>query len=875
MAEEERDPEDLDDIVDALDEEGIEDVDIYINTTADEPEERSGSGLSRWVVAFLIGAAAVVAGILGIALLRSCTQDNGGGGSILPPTGTAVPGDDSWSQVQAAGKIVVGSSLDYPPFSFRDAAFQPDGFDIALMREIAVRLGVQLEIRDMAFDGLAGALAVGQIDAAIAAISVTPEREAVVDFSSVYYVGEEGTLARQDSPISSIVSVQQMAGQRVGVQRGSVYETWLQRSLVDTGLTPAGNLLVYETADAAVRDLVQNRLDLVVLDRQVADEAITAAGVKLVGSGLFPQRYAIAAQQGAQALISQINGALLQLQNEGRLAQLTQQYLGTSTTPPLPTATPIAPPTATSIAPPTAGPCVNGLRYIDDLNLDDNNMQSPPPMSPGQSFIKGWRVQNSGTCQWTPQFRFIFVSGNVPAASMGGQPTPVNGVVSPGQQYDMFVNLVAPLTPGVYQGIWQMVDQNNVPFGDRVWVGITVPAQPTATPQPTQTPSPSINFRVDATNIVQGQCVTFTWSVPGAAAVYFYAQGENWQSNQVPVQGSRLVCPPSTTTYLLRVVWPSGQVEERQITISVTPAVNAPQIVRFVADPAQVTVGQCVNVDWGVQGSVTNITVRNQFRVLWDNAPLSGNVQDCTGAPATVEYTIVANGPGGTSQANDYVNVVQATAVPTPPGQLPTINSFTVTPSQLQAGQCVQINWDASGSTVLVQLQRNSALVLDNAPLNGSAQDCLSTAGTVVYELVAKNAAGESTTRQQSVLVSTAPPQNPLADKNFVLVALNGTSLVPGTTITAGFSQDGRLNGSGGCNEYSARYTISGSAIRVSELVNTQIACSTPAGVDQQEQAYWQALQTAFTFEFPPNTTTLVMRDSTGRETLRYEQRDR
>ena len=57
------------------------------------------------------------------------------------------------------------------------------------MDEIGRRLGVQVEYQDFAFDGLGGALQLGQVDAVIAAISVMPEREAVVDFSNVYFVG--------------------------------------------------------------------------------------------------------------------------------------------------------------------------------------------------------------------------------------------------------------------------------------------------------------------------------------------------------------------------------------------------------------------------------------------------------------------------------------------------------------------------------------------------------------------------------------------------------------------------------------------------------------------------------------------------------------
>ena len=119
----------------------------------------------------------------------------------------------------------------------------------------AGRLGVGTDIRDIAFDSLFTALDQQQIDVAIAAISVTPEREQLANFSTVYYVGEEGILAQANSAITTITTLSDLAGRRIGVQRGSVYETWLQRDLVDTGLTQASNIFVYETVDAAVRDL--------------------------------------------------------------------------------------------------------------------------------------------------------------------------------------------------------------------------------------------------------------------------------------------------------------------------------------------------------------------------------------------------------------------------------------------------------------------------------------------------------------------------------------------------------------------------------------------------------------------------------------------
>ena len=830
------------------------------------------SGLS-WLLVGLVALAAVIVGLLIYYFLFN----GGGGGSIIGPVETTVPGDDSWNRVRTSGRLVVGTSLDYPPFAFRNAQFQPDGFDMAVITDVASRLGVATEIQDMAFDSLGSALNMGQVDVAIAAITVTAAREEQVDFSNIYWIGKEGILARADATVPPITSLSGMAGWRIGVQRGSVYQTWLQRDLVDSGMTQAGNLFVYETVDAAVRDLREQRLDLVVIDRRVAEAAVAQGGVRIVGGGLNPQRYAIAMRNGAESLRVQINSALTQLQNEGRLAVLAQQYLGAGPgaiiTPPAPTATVRAQPTAPPTQP-TAAPWVNGMRFVGDLNLDDNNMQSPPPISPGQPFSKGWRIQNSGTCAWTTAFRLVYVSGNVPGASMGGQPTAISGFVAAGQQYDMFVNLVAPLTPGVYQGIWQMVDDQNRPFGDRIWVGITVPAAPTATPPPTQTPSPSIQFTVDRNNILQGECATFNWNVQNASAVYFYAQGEAWQNNQVSPQGARVACPATTTTYFLRVLNPNGTVEERQSTITVRPNVNAPTIAQFVASPSQVTVGQCVTLQWDVQGQVNRVTISNQFRVIWDNAPSRGNTQDCTGGqPTTIEYRIQANGPGGTSQALDHVSVVNpatATPVPTAPPSQPIIDSFNITPAQIETGQCVQITWSTSGATWLVRLLRNNVLVLDNAALAGSAQDCLAFAGSYSYQLVASTAGGQSTSRSQSVLVTQAPPTNPLAGQTYTLDKLNGAPILTNTNMTITFSSDGTLNGFSGCNNYSGRYTANNGQITVSEINGTNMFCVDPPGVMEQEGAYINALRAAASFEIPGMSAQLIIRNAATQEILHY-----
>ena len=225
---------------------------------------------SQIIVLALVGLIAVgVCVIAGILLLRQP-------GAEATPTAVAevteapaIPSDtpdsgmgadDSWDRVQAAGKLVVGTAADYPPFESYVGPGQIDGFDIALMDEIGRRLGVQIEYRDFAFDGLGPSLTQGEIDAAIAAISRTPEREALLDFTNVYLVAEDGVLAREDSSIT-IDNVDELAAYKVGVQRSTVYQEWFQTTQIETGRMSPDSLFAYERAEDAIRDLREDDLE--------------------------------------------------------------------------------------------------------------------------------------------------------------------------------------------------------------------------------------------------------------------------------------------------------------------------------------------------------------------------------------------------------------------------------------------------------------------------------------------------------------------------------------------------------------------------------------------------------------------------------------
>ena len=766
---------------------------------------------------------------------------------------TPAPAADAWAAVQQRGRLVVGTSADYPPFAFYTDKFELDGFDVALARLLGERLGVEVEFSDMAFDGLGGALAVGQIDVAIAAISVTEGRRAVVDFSSVYHVSEDAALARVDTGIA-LRSPADLAPYRVGVQEGSVYQTWLQEAGVDAGVLSPENLLAYTETTAAVDDLIAGRVDVLIADRLPLEVvARDDAALAIVGRGLNEQQFAVALPIGSN-LTARMNETLAALQAEGVLAELAEQYLSLEEAELAPLPTPQPAEAARSPLPVTG--CLDAMTLVAHLNLDDADMTAPPPISPGAAFQKSWRVQNIGTCTWDSSYQLTPVGGNTPAARMGGRAVALPSAVAPGQTIDLTVDLVAPLAPGVYQGFWSMRAPTGLLFGERVWVGIDVAELPTPTPPPTGIPLPGVTFTVDRDSIRAGECVTFAWDVSGGGQVYFYAEGQPWQLNGVAANGARVECPNASTTYTLRINQADGTLDLRPIRIAVTPAPSAPFITFFTVTPSfQIAAGQCVEVRWQVEGEVGNVRVARGDTTLWDGAPLNGTSRDCPPVGEAV-YTLDVSGPGGTAAGRQNVTVLpaQATAVPPIGSDQPVVNFFSATPGQIAPGQCVSVAWSVGGNVSRVQILRNGVVALDFALVSGSISDCLNTPGTYTYRVDAIAADGRVAFQQASVTVGAA--QSSLGG-GWRLVNLNGAAIIPGTEITAVFGDGGRLSGSSGCGAYSAAYQLNGSSLAVGSLSGSGQVCDQPSGIMQQEQLYQTVLAAASGYTLEGNQLTI------------------
>lgn len=567
--------------------------------------------------------------------------------SLPAPPLLAQSGDESWVRVQSSGTLRVGTAADYIPFGYHTSDFELDGYDIALSRALAEVLGVKVAITDMAFDGLLGAVQLGQVDVAIAALSPTPAREALVDFTNIYYVGQDAIIAAKQATLV-INSVNDLANYRVGVQRGSAYDDWLLDTLVTPGIMPAANLLVYPMAPPALRDLAQRRIDLFMMDAAPAETYVERGSVKIVAEGFNKQRFAMAVPKGANTLRDQLNAALAELQADGTMLALAQRYL-----PALALELPTLP---NLVATPTPS-CIDGAAFTGHLSLDDQNMAAPAVLAPGQPFQKGWRFRNVGTCAWDSSFALAYASDSDPAAQMNGQPIPVAGTVAPGQEVTFWVNLVAPMTPGTYRGFWAMRNGQGSGFGDRTWVGIQVVDPTIPTPTPTPNAASFGEFYADRTTLRVGECTTFHWRVENVVAVYFYALGEDWQQQGVGGIDQRARCPVITTTFALRVISQNGASSTRQIAVQVTGQ-QIPQIRRFDLSPSdRIRVPDCVSLTWEVQGQVNQVRLRRNGNWLWESAPMIGSLRDCPQEPGAYDYALEARGENGAYEVHRPLQV--------------------------------------------------------------------------------------------------------------------------------------------------------------------------------------------------------------------------
>ncbi len=276
-------------------------------------------------IAFLLSAVLCVAGLTacssqttsaGNTESSSSTESTSAGTSEAKTDGGAV-------STLEEGKLIAGTNAAFPPFEYLGDNGAPDGFDVALIKAIGDKLGLEVEVQDMEFNSLVASVG-NKIDVAIAGMTVTEERLQEVDFSDAYYEAVQYVIVPSGSEIAS---ADDLTGKTIGVQLGTTGD------FIATDLEDAGDATVqrYDKAVDAVNDLINGRVDLVIIDKNPAlvFEGNFEGKVTALDGAQFDfeiENYAIALPKGS-ALVSQVNQALAELKEDGTFDKLVSQYI--------------------------------------------------------------------------------------------------------------------------------------------------------------------------------------------------------------------------------------------------------------------------------------------------------------------------------------------------------------------------------------------------------------------------------------------------------------------------------------------------------------------------------------------------------------------
>ena len=215
----------------------------------------------------------------------------------------------------------VGTDATYPPFEFVEGD-EFKGFDMDLIREIGRRLGVQVVIQNVAWDGLIPGLNNGNYDVIISAMTILDERAAVVDFSDPYFTAGQVIVVRRGD--TSISRPEDLKGKVVAVQINTTGQFASER------IEGVRRIDKYDTTPLAVQAVMQRSADAAVIDLAVAVELAKEfpGQIQVVGQPFTVEYYGIAVRKGRTELLRAINRALAQIKADGTYDRLYQTWIG-------------------------------------------------------------------------------------------------------------------------------------------------------------------------------------------------------------------------------------------------------------------------------------------------------------------------------------------------------------------------------------------------------------------------------------------------------------------------------------------------------------------------------------------------------------------
>ena len=235
---------------------------------------------------------------------------------------TGCGGSKEEKKAEPAKVLRVGTEPAFAPFEFpKEGSKELTGFDIELVQAIGKQMGAKVEISGMGFDALIPALNAGNIDVAIAGMTITEERKKAVSFSDPYYTSGLIIMVKKDN--TAVKSIDDFKGKRIAAQIGTTGEM-KSRSVEGAKVT------TFNTQDEAALELKNGGVDAVIGDLPVMEYYLAKGGSQFamtVGEKMEAEQYGIAAKKGSK-LVEDINKAMAELKKNGEFDKIYKKWFG-------------------------------------------------------------------------------------------------------------------------------------------------------------------------------------------------------------------------------------------------------------------------------------------------------------------------------------------------------------------------------------------------------------------------------------------------------------------------------------------------------------------------------------------------------------------
>ena len=275
---------------------------------------------------FLQSAALLATGLL----LAAC------GKKEAPPAPAPAP----VASAPAPAKVyVVGTDAAYAPFESQNEKGEIVGFDIDVLKAVAAKAGIEVKFVNTPWEGIFNALAQGDRDIVVSAVTITDERKGTMDFTQPYFDAQQLIAVRQDSKVAKFADLKKL---KVGVQTGTTGDEAVTKLMGKTSTA----IKRFESTPLALKELEAGGVDAVVADNGVVIHYVAnnpGGKFKTVADKDFvPEQYGIAVKKGNAELLAKLDQGLAGIKSDGSYAQIYGKYFG---------AAPAAPAAASAAAP--------------------------------------------------------------------------------------------------------------------------------------------------------------------------------------------------------------------------------------------------------------------------------------------------------------------------------------------------------------------------------------------------------------------------------------------------------------------------------------------------------------------------------------------